>query len=780
MKNKIKKIIPYLFLLIALVGVFGYGKEIKAQAGNLTTQINQCLAGIKGKTSAEILACLSSVEKNMCKPADGPAPYASCVSLIKQAEDSVIAGAFKPTDTTAAGATAGAQTSTGTYSFEHAVSEQTCVSLTEFSMSACILKFTYVVFYQLGGWLLGIAAVLFNFLISYTLDSSFLRSDFISHAWGVVRDISNMFFILILLYIGIKVLLNMGGHETKSMISSVIIMAILINFSMFFTQIVIDSSNIVALIFYNKTSSIDKDGKAVIDSISGKPDLAGGLTQSFNPAYKLDADFFTAGVTDSMLIGITLISGGIMLFAAYALFVSGFSFLGRLIELFVLIIFAPFAFMSYVIPALSHAKYVGWGSWSERLISVAFMAPIFMFFLYFIFLLLGKDMFTNAITTEGTLATLLNLIIPAAVVLTLLLKATEFAKKGSGQFGEAVMNGAKVAGGLAIGGAALGGAGLLRGTGGATAKYVQNKGAREKDLKIGDRLGDNFKGWNKINPAAWARSAGIASKFATAGLAESLHKTPAPFNRAGKTIGQVMKDSDEGLNHKAHATHILDAKMQSEYGHEYGKEGKYKDLSEGEQEIVKGEIEKDEMAKFIYGKLFKDLGAPQAKEVKDLHTAGNRAIDDGHGKTIGYGTALDDVRDSGGAQKVDAAGNAIIGEKFKSDYFVDASGTSAALGEFVQALRKGSFDIRNLPDVKPKSKGAPAATLKTVAAVAAGIRLGLKKSGTNYGTSQKDVLKDIGNTISDSLKNAKFSISGGHDGGHGKDDHSHEVKSVGH
>ena len=455
MSRQIKKIIPYILITIALVGLFSSGGKVRATHIPITqyTSYQECIDDGRAMEACGDL------------PGDRtPTPDAPGTTTL--AEPSMRA-------------------------FEREVGRNNCgfgLWWGSGTPEGCILQFFYWTFYTLGSFLLWIAAIFFNFLISYTLDSQLLRSSFVSHAWGVTRDLSNMFFILVLLYIAIKVILNLGGHDVKKMIASVIVMALLINFSMFFTSIVIDSSNILALIFYNKTKSVDKAGVEVIDQITKKKDLAGGLTQSFNPSYHLEKTFFdnvgnitangvptTDKVSIGMLIGITFVSGAIMLFAAYALFISGLSFLGRLIELFVLIIFAPFAFMSFSIPLLSHAEYLGWDAWSKRLIKVAFMAPIFMFFLYFIFLLLGAKMFEGVIQSTDTMVQLLNLIIPALVVLTLLLKAASFAKKGAGHFGELAVKGGQIAAGL-VGGVALGGTALaLRAGVGGGGGYVANK-----------------------------------------------------------------------------------------------------------------------------------------------------------------------------------------------------------------------------------------------------------------------------------------------------------------
>ena len=167
------------------------------------------------------------------------------------------------------------------------------------------------------------------------------------------------------------------------------------------------------------------------------------------------------------------------------------------------------------------------------------------------------------------------------------------------------------------------------------------------------------------------------------------------------------------------------------------------------------------LAKFRFGKQFKDLEALQAEEIKDNYeTGGVRPIVGPDGKIAKVATPT-------------------AGEKTMSETFGEQSKVSAAMGEFVQALRKGSYDIRNIPEMSATSKGFPKFGIALVAGVAAGVRMGFKK-GTgveNYGTPQKDILKDIGNTITESLKNAKINVGGG---GHGGDDHAKEVKSVGH
>jgi len=371
----------------------------------------------------------------------------------------------------------------------------------------CIEKLFYTFFHGIASFLLWVSAYFFNVLISVSLSSDLLKSSFVGQAWGIVRDLSNIFFILILLYIAIKVILGLGGTDVKKMIARVIIIALLINFSMFFTTVIIDSSNILGLIFYNKIDTCTKDattGKCRPYSGIGKDkDVAGGLVNSFDPTQMVGDNFFaqakkqfnpTTGapmadattVPLTIMLSVILLAGAVMLFAAYCFFVSGFFFLGRLIELWILIIFSPFAFISSTVPELSSISDIGWKAWFDRLLSSAFMAPIFMFFLYFIFMLISnKSVFENIIPTStstdgatGVIKLILGVVLPCVLICVLLLKAKNYAKKGSGAIGEMVMKGAKIAGGMALGAAAGGtamlGARVIGGGGG----YLANKGAK--------------------------------------------------------------------------------------------------------------------------------------------------------------------------------------------------------------------------------------------------------------------------------------------------------------
>ena len=502
MSTQIKKIIPYLLILIILIGVgiFGQAEKVNAVNGACFDPNGQRITLINLQTKADCLRANNSTRQtnfNQCAAQTFPFTDTNSGQTFNGIPD--CAKYFgvtywddnaTPTPTNLTPGTIPTTTTSGNAAFDNEVSQYGCgVFGSDTLLPGCLVQAAYYLLYVFPSLVLALAAYFFNILIGVTVNSAFLHSPFITEAWGVVRDLSNVFFILILLYIAIQIILDMGGHDAKKMIAKVLIIALLINFSMFFTQVIIDSSNILALIFYNKLKTTNTN----YPSPMGDKDISGGLVSAFNPTGALSQPFFDEikekplafpwqsapgpnekKVPLGMLFGIIVTTGAIFLFAAYALFMSGMFFLGRLIELFVLIIFSPFAFMSSTVPLLSGASYIGWDAWFKRLLTVSFMAPIFMFFLYFIFMLVRAKMYEGILNQgNGVIVALLKMIIPAVLILILLLKATEYAKKGSGAFGETVMKAGGIALGLAAGGAAfVGSAGIGR-----VAGYAANKTA---------------------------------------------------------------------------------------------------------------------------------------------------------------------------------------------------------------------------------------------------------------------------------------------------------------
>ena len=356
------------------------------------------------------------------------------------------------------------------------------------NFTGCIVQGFFYIWYYPTSWLLGWSAELFNSLAAITLSSALYNaSSFISDAWVIVRDFSNILFIFVLIYAASAIVLDLqvGGGSPKKVLTWVIIMAILVNFSMFFTKVVIDSTNVLALIFYNKIGATDAHGYTPLTDpsmpgIVAQRDVAGEVAAGFHPQALANPDFYNllrtppslsigvftvsndASVPASTMIVMLLITGMIFLYAAYAFFIAAISFMGRMVQLWVSIIFSPFAFVSYIVPAFSSLPGLGFAAWSSTLVSAAISAPIFLFFIYLISLL-TKSNFISLFTTRNldgfsnltSVQAVLLVAIPLLIIMKLLLEATGYARKAGGEITNAIFGGLKSVAGVGIAGASI-------------------------------------------------------------------------------------------------------------------------------------------------------------------------------------------------------------------------------------------------------------------------------------------------------------------------------------
>ncbi len=672
-----------------------------------------------------------------------------------------------------------------------------CVFATMFKVGAtgtflgCVAQLFDMLF-SLTSALFGLAGIFFDNMFAYSINDDSYRSTFVLEGWGLVRDIVNMFFIFVLLYVAFTTILGVGGGHgsgPKDMIVKVVIIGLLINFSLFATQIIIDTSNILARVFYNsQTISVTKDGKAV-DTDSGKPiPMSEVIVSKVNPQKLISEGLGKVGkinksnsettvMTTQQLtetndgagvyILVTVLAIAINVIGFIVFLTVGLLFVARVIGLWLAMILVPFAFFSYTVPAMADMEMVGYKKWWSETIKMAFLAPVFMFFMYMIIKFVSLESLVP-VNSENGAAFILATIVPFIFIMVLLWQAKSIASKLAGTIGSTVTNVGMAMGGLALGGAALGAAALGRQTMGSVSKYAQNDGARENALNYKDtkEAAKKIKGWNVINPLAYTKLAKEAvqgtGKAAAAGVAHGISRIGRKADpHTGQETSWIQRESKK-LGAKEHSEHVLDEKAQAVTGN---KEMKYKDLGEDQQKTVRDRIDRDIVSKEQYNKPYEKLDQAQ------------RGVIDTNRNPINPNGEWADAAE---ANKQIAATR---GEHVHtSTDMVGDTKKATAVSEFVNALRKGSYDLRNLPDTKVKSKGfIPNVGVGLAAVVAGGVRMGLKSGlKVNTGTAQKDFLKDLGNTLETTLKGMKIEVSSGGGGGHAKADAGHGGGGGGH
>src|SRR3989338_8656588 len=191
-----------------------------------------------------------------------------------------------------------------------------------------------IIMLQLASLLTGLAGLILNYIVWFTIvDMANKISGIgtIDVAWKTIRDIANMAFIFVLLYAAIRTIFGIGS-DTKKLIVNIIVVAILINFSLFFTKVVIDASNVLAITFY--------------DSIAPetlRSDMSLGLSGSLMEPLRIQSLW---KITTDTFEGKKLIIIGVMgtivsLIAAFVFFAVAIMFVIRFVVLIFVMILSP-------------------------------------------------------------------------------------------------------------------------------------------------------------------------------------------------------------------------------------------------------------------------------------------------------------------------------------------------------------------------------------------------------------------------------------------------------
>lgn len=235
--------------------------------------------------------------------------------------------------------------------------------------------------------------VIFTYLVDILL--GFLRyNDFgraapVKIGWVVIRDICNMFFIVVLLISAFGTIIPYDNSlRYNNVLPKLLLMAILINFSKTIIQVGIDASQVVMLTFVNAFQAV---GAGNFVETFKMNELLRARTEGFNTS---EAQFdATTQVFISYLLAMMLliIANGVMIIMiAYVLF--------RIIGLWIALIFSPAAFFITAIPSSLQS---GLGSMSGkywgRLSAMLTGGPTIAFFIYLTFAILqSPDLAANA------------------------------------------------------------------------------------------------------------------------------------------------------------------------------------------------------------------------------------------------------------------------------------------------------------------------------------------------------------------------------------------------
>lgn len=239
------------------------------------------------------------------------------------------------------------------------------------------------VFVSFLAWMLGIVGMFFNWIMLVTVfqfSVYFGNSEGMLLAWSILRDLGNIILLFGFIFIGIQTILNIGHFSVGRALPRLIIFAILINFSLFISEAIVDISNVLSSTFFSLVSNVDCTQMANSQECAGKG-LAGQVMQ----ASGLSGVFSFKGLTEIIQApdGIQMFTyfagmAVFMIVMMVAIGAAAIMFVIRAITLVILLVVSPLGFAGMAIPQFEEQA----GKWWKTLISQSFFAPIYLLFMF--------------------------------------------------------------------------------------------------------------------------------------------------------------------------------------------------------------------------------------------------------------------------------------------------------------------------------------------------------------------------------------------------------------
>lgn len=217
--------------------------------------------------------------------------------------------------------------------------------------------------------LIGSLVVTFiGILISVVQYNDFIYSPAVEKGWVITRDLANMFVIVAMMLTAFGTVFKLEEYQWKHILSKLLIMSVLVNFSKMLTGFMIDAGQVVMLTFVNgfKEAAAGNfiNGFHLADTFNfanNKGNLSGGGDTD---------DLFWASVL--ALISVTI---SLVVIAVYLVV-----FIVRIAFLWILVIISPLAYILKVFPGHSEKKYAE--EYFDYLGKYITTGPILAFFLW--------------------------------------------------------------------------------------------------------------------------------------------------------------------------------------------------------------------------------------------------------------------------------------------------------------------------------------------------------------------------------------------------------------
>ena len=244
------------------------------------------------------------------------------------------------------------------------------------SISSAVATFLGWIVYGIV-WALGQLLVLMMEVLVWVAQwSSFIKAPAVVLGWKIVRDICNMFFVVIMLIIAFATVLRVKEYSYEKLLPKLIIMAILINFSKMICGLLIDVSQVVMLTFVNSFKDV---AGANLTTILGLDKLTSMGTNA------AAVDDKTTGVTSWSIMGAYVLALVYVIIALITIVTMVIMLAIRIVMIWIYVVLSPMAYLLGAFPAGKKYSSKWWHDFTSNLI----VGPILAFFIWLSFAALG-------------------------------------------------------------------------------------------------------------------------------------------------------------------------------------------------------------------------------------------------------------------------------------------------------------------------------------------------------------------------------------------------------
>lgn len=200
--------------------------------------------------------------------------------------------------------------------------------------------------------------------------SNFIDAQAVVLGWKIVRDICNMFFVVIMLIIAFATILRVKEYSYEKLLPKLIIMAILINFSKMICGLLIDVSQVVMLTFVNSF----KDVACSESHHNFRLDKLTSMTATTVDAEK------GAGITSWSIMGAYILAFGLVIIALITIVTMVIMLSIRIVMIWIYVVLSPMAYLMNAFPAGRDYHKQWWKDFTKNLICRSSSLPFYLAF----------------------------------------------------------------------------------------------------------------------------------------------------------------------------------------------------------------------------------------------------------------------------------------------------------------------------------------------------------------------------------------------------------------